>query len=159
MIFDLNKLFPLKSNAKPLPYFCHLHKSCDRSSLQKIDNPHILISGYIFCYRMSIKNPSLFQLHSPEFGNSKLFTEKSSGWDIGWEQHWNHGRFISDFTFFSNTYSDLIAFDSLKYKNISGASTRGLEFHGLIQSGNNLSFQLNYTYTLATDHSLKGKGP
>jgi vitamin B12 transporter len=101
------------------------------------------------------KAPSLYQLYAPATlfgpaGNENLKPEKSSGWDLGVEQSFSNDALKFGFTYFSNTFADLIDYDfSQGYINISNASTKGAEITLMARPVTTLSFLTTYTRTEA----------
>lgn len=79
-------------------------------------------------YGTGFKNPSLFQLYS-NFGMQSLKSERSTSYDVSLEQKIGSNAFFT-FTYFRNSYSNLIDFDiaASKYANISDARSEGGEF-------------------------------
>ena len=81
----------------------------------------------------AFKSPSLYQLYAPgtiwgKIGNSQLKPEQGKGWDLGIEQQFFRGKFVTGATYFSNTYKNLINFEMIRgYVNIGKAYSRGVE--------------------------------
>ncbi len=79
------------------------------------------------------KAPSLYQLFAPAtswgpIGNPALSSERTTGWDAGFEQPFLGGRLEFALTWFSNRFRNLIEYDSLQgYVNVGRAVTSGLE--------------------------------
>jgi len=99
----------------------------------------------------SFKAPSLYQLYAPTYGNTNLDPEKGKSYDVGIEQS------IADVvelkaSWFINHYSDMIGF-STHYENIGKTKTKGLENSLKITPSKLLTFQAQYTYTIARDLS------
>lgn len=103
------------------------------------------------------KAPSLFQLYS-SYGNESLQPEKTKGLDIGVEQKLFNERVSAGITYFYNSFKNLIDFDliTLKYNNISGARTRGVEAFIAYAVTGELSARLSHTYTDTLDKSTGG---
>ena len=104
------------------------------------------------------KAPTLYQLYS-QYGDTTLNPEKSVGWDLGIEQKFSAVKAQLEASFFHNEITDMILFSSISsapwgvYKNISRASTQGVELLATVQPVEELSFKANYTYTQTEDHS------
>jgi vitamin B12 transporter len=74
------------------------------------------------------KAPTLNQLFDPQFGNPDLAAETSLGWDAGAEQDLADGRLRLGATVFATRFEDLVGFEfPAGYRNVSAASTRGVE--------------------------------
>ncbi len=75
------------------------------------------------------KAPTLFQLFAPTFGNAALRPEESFGYDAGIDQTIFNGRVTLSLTGFSNSFSNLIDFNTtaMRYFNVSRAETNGIE--------------------------------
>ena len=75
------------------------------------------------------KAPTLFQLYAPTFGNTSLRPEESFGYDAGIDQSILNGRVTVSLTGFSNSFGNLIDFNStaMRYFNVSRAQTDGIE--------------------------------
>ena len=103
------------------------------------------------------KAPSLYQLYAPATfygptGNINLEPEKTTGWETGIEQIFWEDRIQFGFTFFSNSFSNLIDFDySQGYINIKKASTHGLEFTFRAVPVDNLRLTADYSHINAID--------
>lgn len=76
------------------------------------------------------KLPSFFALGEPNVGNSELQPEQSRSFDIGFEHTLNAPRLQLSFTFFHNSFKNLIDFSPQLFQlvNRSQAKTQGLEF-------------------------------
>ncbi|MGB8952568.1 MAG: TonB-dependent receptor [Candidatus Aminicenantales bacterium] len=105
----------------------------------------------------AFKSPSLYQLYAPgtfwgPIGNEGLKPEKSSGWDLGFEQELFQGKMLFGATYFYSLYRDLILFDFLKgYINIGRARTQGVEIFAMVRPADNLFLRTNYTRLEAKD--------
>lgn len=107
-----------------------------------------------------ITDPDVFQLFGSTFNapNPNLVNEQSIGWDVGVEQQWLGGRFVTDVTYFNTEYTrkiDLI-FDpgipGLIYVNGTGTALReGIEVTATANWFAWLSTTATYTYLDATD--------
>ena len=106
-------------------------------------------------YGTGFKAPSLYQLHAPIYGESSLKPEKSTGWDVGFEQCVPILKASIGATYFDNDFDDMISFDSArsKYENISTAKTRGVEASVTVKPLPELSVKGSYTYTKTKDGS------
>lgn len=108
-------------------------------------------------YGSGFKEPSLFYLYDPTFGNPKLEPEKSKGWDAGVEQFFENGRFSLGVTYFNLKLENMFGFDSnFKTINIAKASSNGIEVTATAQNLDNFTLNLNYTYTEAKDEYEQG---
>lgn len=107
------------------------------------------------------KSPSLYQLYAPPtawgpIGNAALEPERSLGWDVGLSQAFGTGWFVCDATYFSNSFRDLISYDSARgYVNIGRARSRGVELAAVARPSPNLALRAAYTRQSARD--LSGK--
>jgi vitamin B12 transporter len=100
------------------------------------------------------KAPSLYQLYAPLYGNAALQSERSFGWDAGYDQTLFDGRTTVSLTGFSNRFNNLIDFDTTTshYLNVSRAEAHGLEAGGDIELVPNwVRFKAAYTYLHAID--------
>lgn len=101
------------------------------------------------------KAPSLYQLYAPATlfgpaGNENLKPEKSTGWDLGVEQNFLDNTLMFGFTYFSNSFEDLIDYDFTQgYINISEARSKGAEITLIARPIPILSFLVTYTRTEA----------
>lgn len=97
------------------------------------------------------KAPSLYDLFAPIYGNKDLKSEKSSGWEAGFEQYLFSSNILFGFTYFSNTFWDLIGYDS-NYRNINidKANTNGIESY-FTADFKEITFSASYTYTNTAD--------
>jgi vitamin B12 transporter len=98
------------------------------------------------------KAPSLFYLFDPAFGNPDLQPEKSIGWDAGFEQYFNEGKFSIALTYFNLKLENMFGFDAMfRTVNIAQASSQGFEVVASVFDLNNFSANANYTYTKTKD--------
>ncbi|MDX1660401.1 MAG: TonB-dependent receptor [Gemmatimonadota bacterium] len=97
------------------------------------------------------KAPTLFQLFDPQFGNAELDPEESFGWDVGIEQDFAAGRVRVGATAFSTDFEELVAFDVEGFRNVSAASTRGVEVTASAWPIERLRVVASYTFTEAED--------
>jgi vitamin B12 transporter len=98
----------------------------------------------------AVINPSFFEFG----GNSELEPEKNSGFDVGFELPLRLVNGTFDITYFEETLTDEIAFDSSagKSENQSGDSDRqGLELTASIAPFQALSVEGSYTYLDASE--------
>jgi vitamin B12 transporter len=111
-------------------------------------------------YGTAFKSPSLYQLYAPgtvlgPIGNTELYPEKSTGWDIGVEQQLLGGKVLLGATYFDNDYKDLIKFDFLRgYMNIGKAESKGTEIIVQARPANDTLFSATYTKIEARDKDL-----
>ncbi|MFA5805186.1 MAG: TonB-dependent receptor [Melioribacteraceae bacterium] len=100
------------------------------------------------------KAPSLFYLFDPAFGNPDLQPEKSIGWDAGFEQYFNEGKFSFAFTYFNLKLENMFGFNAnFRTVNIAQASSQGFEVVASVFDFNNFSANANYTYTKTKDEN------
>lgn len=100
------------------------------------------------------KAPTLYQLYAPIYGNSGLSAEQSFGYDAGIDQSLLDGQLTLSLTGFSNTFSNMINFDSAaqRYFNVARAETSGIEFGSdLAILPGYASLKTAYTYMHAVD--------
>ncbi len=90
------------------------------------------------------------------FGNPNLKPEKSTGYDVGFEQYLLERRVQFGATYFYNTITNLIADNAFftTEVNVGKAHTDGVESFVLVQPVKTLSFRLDYTYTDAVNDIL-----
>lgn len=108
-----------------------------------IDNTGTRLKG---TYGTGFKAPTLFQLYDGFSGNADLKPERNTGYDFGFEQHFIDGKFSFGATYFSNSYENMIDWDSGKYNNIGRVETSGFEVETAFRPIQQLQFKLNYTY-------------
>lgn len=100
------------------------------------------------------KAPSLNQLFDPQFGNEDLDPETSLGWDAGVEQDLAGGRVRVGATAFATEFEDLVGFEFPDgYRNVSKASTRGVEAFGSFIPREGLRLRVGYHRTDTEDRS------
>jgi vitamin B12 transporter len=118
------------------------------------------------------KAPSLsdmFQSFPPYYGNPNLQPEKSTGYDIGFEQYLLNRRVQFGATYYYIHITDLIeyaplaagvppcpeeSFGCYQESNVEKAHTEGVESFLLVQPIQAVSVRLDYTYTDAVDDIL-----
>ena len=89
----------------------------------------------------------------PPFGNVNLQPERSKSWEAGADQRLWQNRVRLGFTYFRNTFKDLITFAEipgtfcLQATNLGRARTEGLEFGTEFEPLDWLLFSVNYTFT------------
>ncbi|MEK6665309.1 MAG: TonB-dependent receptor [candidate division NC10 bacterium] len=89
----------------------------------------------------------------PPFGNVNLQPERSKSWEAGADQRFWQNRVRMGFTYFRNTFKDLIAFPEIpgtfcnQATNLGRARTEGLEFGTEFEPLDWLLFSVNYTFT------------
>jgi vitamin B12 transporter len=98
------------------------------------------------------KAPSLFDLYDPNYGNPDLKSEKSIGWEAGFEQYVFNYDILFGVTYFGNSYTDLIGYDS-NYRsiNIDKAKSYGIESYLTADFNKVLRVNASYTYTNTAD--------
>jgi vitamin B12 transporter len=103
-------------------------------------------------YGTGFKAPSLFDLYDPMYGNRDLKSEKSSGWEAGFEQYLFDYNVLFGVTYFSNNFTDLIGYDN-NYRsiNIDKAQTNGIESYLTAVFGSVIRFNASYTFTNSAD--------
>jgi len=107
-------------------------------------------------YAKGFRAPSLNELYyvnpwGGAGGNPNLDPETSEGWDAGIEQSLFHKRMKVGVTYFSNDFEDLIVWDN-GYNNVETARTGGIESFIAATLFEDLSLELNYTYTDTEDN-------
>lgn len=108
-------------------------------------------------YGTGFKSPSLYQLYAPAtlwgpIGNKNLKPEETTGWDAGIEQNLFQNKLILSATYFSNSFKNLIDYDSaLGFINIGKAFSRGAEYSIQVRPTANLSLEGSYTSMEAKD--------
>lgn len=107
-------------------------------------------------WREGFRGPTPLEFAGP-FGNKNLKPEKSRGWEAGLDQSLFNGKFIWDFVYFDNKFSDLISFDfsSFKMANLKSANSKGAEVHISLYPFRNLSFETSYTHLKTKDQNGK----
>lgn len=113
----------------------------------EIPNTGSLIRGSL---GSGFRVPSLFQLHSHQFGNSQLQSEKVLGWDIGFEQKVSRDVKLGA-NYFENTFRNRIDFQKSRYINLSRAQTQGVEFYSQIHPTRRLEIFQSYSLTFSKD--------
>jgi len=111
-------------------------------------------------YGTGFKAPSLIQLYHPTWGsNAALKPEKSTGWDVGFEQSLADkqasvgvGYFHNDFDQLIDGYADPVTY-TYSYKNIAKAESEGVELTASYQPLDELIFHAAYTYTQTKDRT------
>jgi vitamin B12 transporter len=98
--------------------------------------------------------PTLFEIFDPAYGNPQLKPEKSTGWDLGFEQTLFEQKVRFGASYFANDFDDLIGFDeNFRSVNIDLAQSRGVEMFVESQKNERLNFRVNYTFTETEDKS------
>ncbi|MBW4055558.1 MAG: TonB-dependent receptor [Proteobacteria bacterium] len=97
--------------------------------------------------------PSLNELYYPNYGNTNLKPEKSTGYDIGVEKDLFDKKLVIGATWFWQRYRNLIQTDSSTYSavNIGNAQTEGVEIKATALPTENLKLNAGYTYLEAID--------
>ena len=94
------------------------------------------------------KAPSLYDLYVPTYGNPNLKSEKSSGWEAGFEQYFFNYDVLFGVTYFNNNFWNLIYPNSNGVSiNIDKAQTDGIESYLTAELGKAISVSASYTYT------------
>jgi len=83
-------------------------------------------------YGTGAKAPSLYQLYVPNYNNADLKSEKSQGYDIGFEQTFFAESARINANYFNNRIENLIVGDASTFipYNVDKATTSGVEFGG-----------------------------
>jgi vitamin B12 transporter len=107
-------------------------------------------------YGTGFRAPSLNELYyvnpwGGPGGNPDLDPETSKGWDAGIEQSLFNKRLNMGVTYFYNDFEDLIVWDN-GYNNVDTATAEGIESFIAATLSDNLSLELNYTYTDTEDN-------
>jgi len=108
-------------------------------------------------YGTAFKAPSLYQLYAPgtlwgPIGNDNLKPEKSTGWDIGVEQNFFGSKMLLGFTYFSNTFKDLIQYYSAQgYINLAKAQSKGKELFMRVGILEGMNLNTSFTQLEAID--------
>ncbi len=107
------------------------------------------------------KTPSLYQLHSPQYGSANLKPEESISFDFGYKSDFH--KFDWQQSYFQNNFKNLIQFNSAKalenYENSKKAQVRGLEQSLSYPFYEHFRARANYTYMRAIDESLRSPLP
>lgn len=100
------------------------------------------------------KAPSLYQLYS-QYGSTLLDSEKSLGWDIGFEKSFFDGDLSFESTYFRNSLDNLISFDpnTFIFFNVNEAKTSGLESSIGYNLCDETDFKFVHTYLDTNDES------
>lgn len=105
-----------------------------------------------FSYGTGFKAPSLYYLFDPLFGNPDLKPEKSSGWDVGFEQFLMSGNLSFGATYFDLSLNNMFGYDAnFKTINIAKASSKGIEIYASLNNLKGISVNANYTYNKTKD--------
>ena len=110
-------------------------------------------------YGTGYRAPSLYELFHPVIGNVNLEPEKSTGWDVGFEQSFDNPNITFGATYFDDTYKNRIAWDWTiptiwggAYNQLPGnTDISGVEVFSNWQVNNNLDLVLNYSYLTTKD--------
>jgi vitamin B12 transporter len=100
------------------------------------------------------KAPTLYQLHAPFFGNARLQSEESIGYDAGFDTDFFGGRARLSATAFANRFRNMIDFDlaAFRFINVARAATSGVELAGSAEVAPDLvTIRATYTYLHAKD--------
>jgi vitamin B12 transporter len=98
------------------------------------------------------KAPSLFNLYDPNYGNPDLKSEKSNGWEAGFEQYLFNYDVLFGVTYFSNNFWDLIGYNSNYVSiNIDKAQTDGIESYLTAEFSRAIRLNASYTLTNTID--------
>jgi vitamin B12 transporter len=88
----------------------------------------------------------------PPFGNPRLGPERSKSWEAGLDQRAWQNRVRAGFTYFRNTFRDLISFVFVppfcaQAENVSRGRSEGVEVTGELEPLDWLLLSANYTFT------------
>jgi vitamin B12 transporter len=103
-------------------------------------------------YGTGFKAPSLYDLYDPNYGNPNLKSERSAGWEVGFEQYLFDYNMLIGANYFDNNFSNLFGYDN-NYRtiNINKAAANGIEVYWSANINNTFDIDANYTYTNAKD--------
>lgn len=108
-------------------------------------------------YGEGFKLPSFNALGDPVIGNPNLTPETSIGWDVGIRQGFLGGRHEIEFTYFYNTFSNLIDLDPnlarqgiFRLANLTKVTTQGIELSLLANPTSTLHLKGYFTYVNST---------
>ena len=106
------------------------------------------------------KAPSFNELFFPNFGNPDLQPEESWGWDAGFEQYYWDKRGMFSAAYFHNSIKNLIeavrvSGFTFEARNVTRASTQGVELEHRLKLWKDLTLYTNYTYTDAINRETK----
>ncbi|MCB0742664.1 MAG: TonB-dependent receptor [Ignavibacteriae bacterium] len=105
-------------------------------------------------YGTGFKAPSLFNLFAPFYGNINLKPEKSSGWDLGFEQFLINNKVSVGVTYFNIEFKDMLGYDeNFRTININKAQSSGIETTLQIYDIEGLNINAHYTYNSTNDIS------
>ncbi len=111
----------------------------------------------------AFKAPTLSQRFSDSrpafnfYGNPDLKPEKSTGYDIGFEQPFAGEKVVVGATWFHNDIEDLINTNAsfTSYANVGKATTRGVEAFAAVALTETVDLRADYTFTLARDDEAR----
>ncbi len=94
-------------------------------------------------------------------GNANLQSERSKGWEVGWQQRLLDDRLTLDATYFRNDFSDLIVFDPApavgfpfgQLRNVNNALASGVELTSVWALTDESTAFANYTFTDTLDRT------
>jgi vitamin B12 transporter len=109
-------------------------------------------------YGTGFKAPSPFQLYSPNYGNTGLKPEESTGWDAGFEQPIGRNFVRFGAIYFKNDLTNMIQYvqtgtSTGYYGNVAQAKTSGVETFATWFVTADFRVRGDYTYTEATDQA------
>ncbi len=100
------------------------------------------------------KAPSIMNLFDPLYGNPELSPEKSTGWEIGFEQFLINNNLSVGVTYFDFDMTDMIGFGTdYKPVNVNKAKSSGIEAALTLKNLKGFSFNTTYTYNKVNDVS------
>ncbi len=105
-----------------------------------------------FTFGTGYKAPSLYYIFDPLFGNPDLKPEKSTGWDIGFDEYMGNGNINFGLVYFKLKFENMFGFDSnFKTINIAEASSHGFELITTFKNLLQFDITANYTFTETKD--------
>jgi vitamin B12 transporter len=110
-----------------------------------------------FAWGQGFRAPTINDLFFPGFANPDLKPERSTSWEIGFDQRLWKDRIRFGATYFNNNFRDLIQFvfdpttSVFRPENVGRARIQGVESYAAFDPLDWLGFYVNYTYLDAED--------